>query len=67
MLYKVNITYDEESDHWNAIGENANVFMCARSVDLLIDRTNLALSDLLGINQFEIEYILNHRMEVNYG
>jgi hypothetical protein len=68
MTYLVNITYDPESDHWHAIGENVKgLVMGAGSVDLLIERTNLALSDLLEINDFDIEYRMNHKMKVKYG
>lgn len=68
MTYVVNITYDSESDHWHAIGENVKgLVMGAGSVDLLMERTNLALSDLLEINNFEVEYRLNHKMSIQYG
>jgi enterochelin esterase-like enzyme len=68
MTYIVNVNYDEESSHWHAIGENIRgLVMGAGSLDVLIERTNLALSDLLETNDFEVEYKMDHKMKVMYG
>jgi hypothetical protein len=68
MTYIVNISYDEESDHWHAVGENLKgLVMGAGSLDLLIERTNLALSDLLELNDFSVEYKMDHKVRVTYG
>jgi hypothetical protein len=67
MVYVINISYDTELDHWVAVGENSNLAMMARSIDLLIEQSNLGLSDLVGKNDLEVEYRLTHRMNVRYG
>lgn len=68
MTYIVNIHWDEEADHWYCIGENVRgLVMGAGSVDVLIERTNLALSDLIESNAFEVEYRMNRKLKVQYG
>lgn len=69
MTYQVNVSFDKESENWHAEGEYGERFlnMGARSLDVLIERTNLALSDLMEVEQFEVEYQMNQKLEVDYA
>jgi hypothetical protein len=62
------MSYNEDSDSWVAVGENSNLVMGAASLDVLIERCNLGLSDLLEKNDIETEFrLIPYKTEVHYG
>jgi hypothetical protein len=59
MTYRVNVWWSDEDKSWLAEGENfRGLAMQANSLDLLVERTNLAISDLLEIDEFQVEYLV---------
>jgi hypothetical protein len=67
--YIISVYPDPDVENlWCAVGENfRGLVMSAYSIDVLIERTNLAVSDLLGLNKFNVEYRMTYNAEVNFG
>jgi site-specific recombinase XerD len=67
--YIISVYPDPDVENlWRAVGENfRGLVMSAYSIDVLIERTNLAVSDLLGLNKFNVEYRMTYNAEVNFG
>jgi hypothetical protein len=66
--YKVDIHYDTESNNWYSTSEDIPGFVAgANSLDLLLQESNLTIYDLLGVNDFNVQFRMNHEREVHYG
>lgn len=61
MIYKINITYDEECDRWIATGDDIGIALESDSLDALLERVSIAAIDvanppfklLFEINNYE--------------
>jgi hypothetical protein len=68
MIYEVDIYWVEEDKEWIAEGVNIpGLCMSANSIDVLVERCNLAVWDLLNLDKFQIKYRMSEPMEVDYS
>jgi hypothetical protein len=67
-IYKVDVWWDDEGKMWISEGKNFNgLAMGANSLDVLFERTHLAISDLLEIDKFRVEYQIKTEVDYQHG
>ena len=63
MIYKINITHDEEYDRWIAAGEEIGIVLECGSLDALFERVSIAAKDIVNSPFTLVFEMCNYRRE----